>query len=204
MSSTPKEKTTERQYVTVKSWKDLKSKVLEKKSQNVGPSDFHLVADIDYTTYTFSKRGEDVDLMYEIISTSPDTKYSGWGSEALVSSSIDGDKKEDRTVIFMDKYVKETYDYFIKEGMCITFITSRSPENFQNVVDELYALGIHDPDVMCVGSGGSKVNEFLKHRYVDDYNVIVLDDESRHLDAFSEVLESPSKKGFDLLLYKPY
>ena len=180
MDSDTKSKTSS-VYHDVKSWNELKEHVLkshsDKSESKVDLSRYHFIFDIDFTTYTYSKRGDDTDMMFECIS---DNGYDGWGQSTKV---------DEGTAILMDSYVKDVYDFLIKCGANITFVTSRNHESKNRTIKELVALGFDDPDVLCVGTN-SKTTTFFKEKKLESNIIVVLDDESRNLDGFKEMTTS--------------
>lgn len=164
--------------INVKNWNELKNQMLELCSMDltskVDLSKYWFVFDVDFTTYTYSKRGDEPDMMYDIYSN--EQNYSDWGETASV---------DEGTAILMDKHVKNVYDFLIEAKANITFVTSRGEESKDRTKKELFALGFKGFDLMCVGKN-SKAKTFLDEKKPKEGVVIVMDDEMRHLDSFKK------------------
>jgi hypothetical protein len=129
----------------------------DKDADKIDYNDVMVIINVDSTTFTYSKKGKEETAEFKTITQ--EKKYTGWGAEVVVGKDTD----DERSVILMDKHVKEAYDYIVEKGIKIIFITERAESEGQQLINELYALGIKDPELMFVEKGSSKAKTFLSH-----------------------------------------
>jgi hypothetical protein len=171
-------------YLEVKTWDEMKNHLQKEFCEINVWKKIYFVIDIDFTTLTYSKRGTDIDMMFEVYNDN--MCYHGWGE----SATIDLKNDEARTVCFMDKTIKKSYDFFKNTEANIIFVTARHESFRKRTMDELEALEIEQPNILCVGSA-SKADAFMKiycqeQESIDDNIIVVLDDEERHLTEFTK------------------
>lgn len=99
--------------------------------------------------------------------------------------------KEMRTLVLMDKHVVDVINMLKEIGVKITYVTSRPIGGEERTAKQLSALGIKDPDIICVGSK-SKAKIFFKKKYswnnhvMRDMTFIVVDDIPQNLFDFEK------------------